>query len=291
MTKKKEVFDEFNKHKREVIELKSSLNQINDQKEAWFKKKDEFGKQISKLIKQVKSDKEKRNEFTKKVKEDKKHREDYNTKIKKKIESAKKLNKEKTDLMTKHNITENPSNIASQIERLDTIIETEGVSFEKEKKLMKEINTLKKKQKESKKVNVVFEQSKGVSKEIDALKEKSEEFHKKVQSRAKESQEKHESVINLSKEIDELKKKEEDAFKKFIESKKKFVEVNDQLKEKLKLLGKSQSGVTKFKGDKEKKEKKVVHDKLQSKKDAVEEKIAKGEKLTTEDLLIMQGMD
>ena len=163
---------------------------------------------------------------------------------------------------------------------------------------MKEINGLKKRLYESSQISEVFDKSKKLSKEIDELKKKSEEHHKSLQEKAKESQEKHEGIINNSKKVDELKVKEEDAFKKFIELKKEFNSISDKLKAKLMELGE-------HKGDFDKERENVDRTRLQNqarkkryrdtildeKKAAVEEKIAKGEKLTTEDILAMQGMD
>ena len=98
MTDKKEVFAKLNKCKSEVFELKTQLNQLNDQKEAWFNKKETYSKDISKLIKKVKQEKSQRDKFTSDVKKDKKNREKYNEKAKKKIEEVKKLNKEKREI-------------------------------------------------------------------------------------------------------------------------------------------------------------------------------------------------
>ena len=112
------------------------LIELNDQKEAWFNKKESCGKDISKLIKKVKTSKAKRDLLTKKVKADKADREKYNEKAKKKIEQVKKLNKEKAEVQKKHHIKEDPSTIKKQIQKIETIIETEAISFDKEKKLM-----------------------------------------------------------------------------------------------------------------------------------------------------------
>ena len=74
------------------------------------------------------------------------------------------------------------------------------MSFEKEKEIMKQIKTIKKKYNEVKVISTVFEQIQKLSKEIDTLKKQADETHKKVQSRAKESQEKHEHIIENSKQ-------------------------------------------------------------------------------------------
>ena len=54
MTDNKEVFNKLSKQKREVIDLKNRLNKVNEEKEAWFSKKNQYSKEISQFIKKVK---------------------------------------------------------------------------------------------------------------------------------------------------------------------------------------------------------------------------------------------
>ncbi|MBW2996425.1 hypothetical protein KY332_03935 [Candidatus Woesearchaeota archaeon] len=291
MNDKSELKKKLNICKTEINRLRKTLNQLDDQKEAWFKKKEEYSKDISKLIGRVKGSKRTRDKYTKEVKVSKEKRKELNDRIRAKIEEFKKLNIEKRDIQKKYGIKEDPSIIKKQIEKLDFVIEHEGVSFDKEKKLMKEIKELKKKLGESGKASDIFERANKVSKEIDELKEEAEGFHKEVQTKAKESQEKHEEIIGASREVDELRKKEEGAFRKFVEFKKKFVEANDGLQEKLIEVSKLNIEFGKERKSVEAKKKEVKHKKLKKKEDIVKEKLKKGGKLTTEDLLIMQELD
>ena len=282
------AFEDLNRCKQEIAELKDKLNKIDSDKEAAFKKKNEYSKQISKLIKEVRETKKARDEFTKSVKEEKVEREKLNNNIRKKIEEVKKFNKEKGDIQKKFGIKEDPGRIKNQIDRLESVVETEVISFDKEKSIMSEIRSLRKKLEESKKVSGVFEKTNKLSKEIDVAKREAEKIHKKVQSKAKESQDKHEEIIKKSKEVDELKAKEEEAFKVFLKFKKEFNAVNDKLKEKLTEMGKYKGTVHKVKEVKRNKEKKGQEKQLKNKKEEVEDKLARGEKLTTEDILVLQ---
>ena len=147
---------------------------------------------------------------------------------------------------------------------------------------------LKKRFGESKVVTDILDKLKEMSSDIDKFKRRSNEFHLKIQNRAKESQELHESIITSSKEIDKIKEEEEQAFGKFIEFKKKFTEANDLLKDKLtKMNGlmKSLASLKLKKGEEKKLEEDIF---LKNKEAEVEEKIKKGGKLTTEDLLVFQ---
>lgn len=288
MQQKNKLFEDIRLSKREINELKNNLNSIDEQKEKWFGKKEECGSRIRASIKAIKESKQKRDELTKKVKEDKQERDKLNQEIKDKISKLKELNKEKELILVKYNIKGNPSIIKESIEKLEFSIETSAMSFENEKKVMKKIKELKKRFGESKVVTDILDKLKEMSSDIDKFKRRSNEFHLKIQNRAKESQELHESIITSSKEIDKIKEEEEQAFEKFIEFKKKFIEVNDLLKDKLtKMNGlmKSLASLKLKKGEEKKMEEDIF---LKNKEAEVEEKIKRREKLTTEDLLVFQ---
>ncbi len=288
MQQKNKLFEDIRLLKKELNELKNNLDSIDEQKEKWFSKKEECGSRIRASIKAIKESKQKRDELTKKVKEDKQERDKLNQEIKDKISKLKELNKEKELILGKYNIKGNPSMIKESIEKLEFSIETEGMSFENEKKVMKKIKELKKRFGESKVVTDILDKLKEMSNDIDKFKRKSNEFHLKIQNRAKESQELHESIITSSKEIDKIKEEEEQAFEKFIEFKKKFTEANDLLKGKLTKMNslmKSLASLKLKKGEEKKLEEDLF---LKNKEAEVEEKIKKREKLTTEDLLVFQ---
>jgi phosphoserine phosphatase len=280
---------QINELNSEIRQLKTSLNKINDQKEAFFRKKEELNKQISELIGEVKLSRSERNQFTTSVKESKVIRRELNSKIIGKIEAIKKLNKEKNEIARKHNIEGDPSHIKAEIEKLNSKIETEVMSFNKEKGVMKEINALKKKYDKAKKVSDVWDKVHELSTEIENLKEKADAKHKSVQSSAKTSQEKHEIMMNASHDIDDIKKKEEGYYAKFIEKKKEFTEVNTKLKEKLEEIANLNLKLGERKKEKKKEKESKNRTKLDDLKKQVEEKLKKGGKLTTEDLIILQG--
>ena len=86
---KKELLKNLSKCRREIIELKLSLNQLDNQKEECFKKKEKASNDLSNLFKKIKELKNSRNSLTKKVKELKSKRENYNKLIKEKISEIK----------------------------------------------------------------------------------------------------------------------------------------------------------------------------------------------------------
>lgn len=286
MEERKELLQKLEECKKEINELRTSLNQIDQEKENWFSTREKYSKEISKLIGEVKGSKDERNKFTQEVKLSKGQREEYAKLVREKITEIKKLENERREIEKKFGIKEDPSRIKGEIEHLEMRIETEAMPFEREKEVMKRIKELKKRNKDAEKVSDVWSRMHVLSKEIDELKTRCEEEHRKVQTKAKESQSRHEEVVSVSKEVDELRTKEEEAFKKFIGLKQKFGEVNDKLQEKLIEMAKAREKLEAI-GESFKREK---MDRLKQKEAEVEEKIKKRQKLTTEDLIALQGM-
>ena len=286
---KKEIAEELKQIKEELKGLRTSLNLANEEKEKAFSEKEEVKKQISKLIAQVREAKGERNKFTHDVKGAKKERNTLNKRIASKIKEIKTLNDKKKELESKFNIKVNPTNLKKQIEELELKVETEVLEFKKEKVIMKQINDLRKKFTKVKDVSEIWEESAKLSKEIDSLKTKANSLHNIVRGHAKESQEKHETLLESSVEIRELREKEETAYKTFFEFKQKYTELNNKIKEKLarlKDLG-DRKGASRAKRKVEDEKKKAAS--IKEKIKAVEDKIKTGKKLTTEDFMVMQA--
>ncbi len=283
--KKDEAFANLWSIRKEVDLLSKRLNSANQKKEALFKNKEKISRQIGSLIRELKTSRKTRDDLTKQVKENKEKRKELNRKILESIEKAKELNKERKALLNKHKINYDPIKLKKEIDGLEMKIETEVMSFANEQKYMVLIKEKKKILSETKIVGDVFDRLSALSGEIDNLKKKADEVHKKVQTKATVSQEKHEEIISDSKDIDELRKKEKEANEKFEAAKKEFDYINKELEEKLILL-KNFSGVVQgARTASEKKRRNNVEEILKQKEREVEEKIRKTGKLTTEDLL------
>ena len=286
--KKQELTKKFDDVKKEIKRLRDRLIDLNNQKEAWFEKKEKTNREISKYIKQTREFKSQRDSLTKDVKEIKEKRKEHNEKIKKNIDEIKRLEKEKMEIIKKYNLKGDPSRIKEEIDRLERIIETEAPSFEKEKEIMKKIKELKKNYKEAEQVSNVWEKINGLSKETERLQQLADEVHKKVQGKASSSQQKHEEMLATIKKLKELEEKKAKEYEKFIGYKRSFVEVNNQLKEKLAIMNELNKILS---GEREriKLEKKLaIEATLKSKEEQIEDKIKKKKKLTTEDLLVFQ---
>jgi uncharacterized coiled-coil DUF342 family protein len=284
---KKELFARLDKLRKEIISSRNSMNKDNDGKESWFSKKAELSGNIHKKISSIKENKDKRDSLTKKVRELKEKRSNFNDELKKKISELAKLRTEVRHL-TKTSKIKNPSRIQGDIDHLEVKLETEAMSFEKEKGLTKKLRLLKKSLEGSSEVINLFEKIKKSNSETNSARKKTHEIHKEIQKLASESQELHESIIKNSKEIDGAKIKEGEALKNFVNSKKKINNVNNTLKEKLSEINDVRNKINKFKLEEDEKRKLNENRIIKTKEQEMEEKIKTGKKLTTEDFLAFQ---
>lgn len=283
----KELFEELNKQRIEVSKLRNTLNKLDNEKESWFKKKTEFSKNIKESIQKIKDNKVKRDFLTQEVKELKLKRDIINKEITSKLSGLAGLKKEKMSLAKSLNIKE-PFGIKQDIEKLEFKIETEPMSFDKERSVMKKIKELKKLYASASIIIEVDNKIKETSATIRKTKKEANDIHKPMQEKAKQSQLLHEEILKISGEIDKIKIDEEESFKNFFDLKKQFNEANAQLKEKLKLMDEVKTSLDKISYERRERKRREQELFLKSKEEEVNEKIKRGEKLTTEDLLVFQ---
>lgn len=287
---KSELITKSKNLQAEISDLKNQINALNSKKEETFSKKSEVSTQIRSLIGTVKDSKSKRDEKTKFVREEKEKRQKLNEEIKGKFQKLDEV-AVKNDDSKPEKFTKSPVFIKKELKALEYKIETEGMSFDKEKKMMKVINQLRKQLVEAEKSRVAYSEVKNIKQELTPLKKDASEIHQKIQVEAEQSQKLHQEMIDASRKIDELKSQEKLLMAQFVEEKKAYSEVNEKLKLKLEELGKLRAELDKYKVEAADERKERVNKTLAEKRREVEEKIRKGEKLTTEDLIILQGSD
>ncbi|MBI2565058.1 hypothetical protein HYV79_03665 [Candidatus Woesearchaeota archaeon] len=275
--------------KQSIRELQFSLNKLGNQRNELVKKLDFTSSLIKSLIKENKSLRNERDGLTKNVKELKEKRKQVHDSIKEVLKESDKFSHEKNQIKTKYQIKGDPSNIKSNIDSLQQKFETEVFSFEKEQKLMKQIHDLEKQYKEAQKISNIWEQLHNVRMSLDELRYKANSVHSEIQKKAKESQKRHELIVENSKKIEDLKKDFDSCILKLEETDIEIDAVSKKLEGVLELFAGEQ-----FK----RKEKQAKHNNQKRARDeytlkqkifAVKEKIKKKEKLTTEDLLILQA--
>ncbi len=280
------TIEEYKKVSNEVSNLRVQLREINEKKEYWFTRKENLKKDINNLIAKIKEIKSQNEIKKKEVQELKSQRDKYNSMVQELISQIKKINDEKAKAVKDYNIKLDPIKIQQKINELEKKVEIEA-NFEREKKLMEEIKKLKRVYYESSKIFEIANQANKVHKQIIDAKKKANEFHKQIQESAKDPF--YNVFIELSKKITETKTLQEQAFQTFIDYKNKYAKHNVDLKKNIDTLEMLNRVLNKNKEVKKLKEleknRKIINEKTK----LVEEKIKNKKKLTTEDLLVLQG--
>ena len=277
--------------KADLTSLRSNYQNCFQDKENFNSQRKEVTTKIRSLIDEVKSRKQSRTSLNNDVHELKKKRDILHSKIKEIIEEVKKLSQLKSDKLksTKKDEGKDPHQIKMEIERLETKFETEALPFNKEKEINKKIKDLKKDLEKLKETGNTFEQYNVKNKELRDIKREAQKVHEEIQKKAKESEKHHQDIVSISKKVDELKIQEEDYAQKFKAKKKECISFEKELKS---ALGQAALNKAKEQAEKKKKEEhkeKKKKENVAKKVELVKQKLKRGEKLNTEDLIILQS--
>ncbi|MDP4012519.1 MAG: hypothetical protein Q8R00_02840 [Candidatus Nanoarchaeia archaeon] len=273
---------------KEIALLREKLNQVGKEREEWFERKENLKRRIANLISQSKQVRDVRDKSSKEQLEFYKKRDELNSKVKELVNEYNKEYYERRKVLKEHNIKQDPDKLKRNIEYYETIIETEAITFKKEKKLMDYIRGLKKSLEETKVADNINSKMNNLSKQISEFKKQSNEYHK----RGNEAYYKNKSTIKefnlISKKITAFNKLQEKAFDNFVKLKDEYSNLSRQLKEKSKENFKEKEKTKQVKKAVENKkvndEKKLIEDKMKQ----AEEKLRKGGKLTQDDLVAFQ---
>lgn len=284
MEKKQSNFKGF---RREITTLKSELQKIVQEKENWYKEKEEYKKQIIDLVNELKAVKNSKDSFNIVYNELRTNRDKLNNKVKDLIREIKKLRRDRKDLVKKLGITLDPEKIKEKIKFLEDKIQTEVLPFKKEETLMGEIRSLKKSLGESSAVVALDQKIESTSKMIEENKRKSQEYHMKLKELFKSHRKSggYKDFISLSKQIEFLRTGQNMAYKMFGEFRMRFLALNKLLRHKLFEEGRIHNRIEdnrKRAAERKERETEIL---LEKKLKEVEEKLRTKKKLTTEDLI------
>jgi len=280
---------EVRRFQQDIAQTKRKWNQAFSEREEAAIKGKEIGRKISKIISEVKKHKAERNKLNQSIKALKAERDTKNNITNELIAKAKSLNKEKLDMTSKHEVKGDPGQIKRDLDRLNMKLETEAVSFEAEKKMMKLINDLKKKYEQVKEVSKVWAEMHDLNDKINEARKDAKKVHDEIQKRADDSEKKHNLVLELSKQVDALKEEEAKAGEEYEAKKKLFEEVDKELNEKLGQSAEMMHKQEEFEQSRRQSKRERVDAIITEKAKEVEEKISKKKKLTTQDLLAYQA--
>lgn len=271
------------RHNADAERHKRLRDELNDKTKDWAQKRDELNSKVRDLIEEANTKRESRDKLNSEVREAKALRDEWNRKFNDLSDNAMALRREK---MPKSGLS--IRKFKAELRALEKKHMTSVLSADKEKALMKEMSQLDAKIKEMEMEIEQFSEVKTAEKDAREAKDNAENFHRKVSELAEKAQVEHDAMLKLYEEADKLRKEADDAQEKFIESKLAADEEHREHIEHIRQVhdfDKIIAGI-RDRGRKARKEK----DDNSAKKEADEifEKFRSGEKLSTEDIMVLQ---
>ena len=285
---KKELLIKLDEIRKEINNLKLNLDKLNKEKESWFHKKEQLKKDISSLVKEIKNIKHDKDSANITIKGLRDERDNYNKKVRELIIKIKELNKNKADFIKKNEVKVDPEQIKKKIDELEFKIETEALSMNKEKSVMKQIKDLRKIYEKNIGLKKIIDEINKVDREIKENKNKSDESHKKIRGLINSNDPGYKKFKEDSTRINNLRKEQQEAFEKFISLKNEFLKVQENLGKKLAESNETRKQLDEINNKAKLDRKARQEDELKERERLVEEKLKIKKKLTKDDLIMLQ---
>lgn len=271
------------RHNADAERHKRLRDELNEKTKEWAEKRDELNAQVRKFIEEANSRRENRDKLNAEVREAKAKRDEWNRKFNDLSDKAMSLRREK---MPKSGLS--IRKFKAELRALEKKHMTSVLSPEKERALVEEISELSAKMQVMEKEIEQFSEVKQAEKDAREAKDQAEMSHKRVSELAEKAQIEHDAMLKLYDEADKLRKEADAAQEKFIETKLAADEQHREHIEHIRQVHDFDKIITGIR-DKVRKARKEK-DETTAKKEAEEifEKFRSGEKLSTEDIMVLQ---
>ncbi|OGS57118.1 MAG: phosphoserine phosphatase [Euryarchaeota archaeon RBG_19FT_COMBO_56_21] len=271
------------RHNADAERHKKLRDELNDKTKEWAEKRDDLNSQVRKFIDEANARRDMRDKLNAEVREAKAQRDEWNHKFNDLSSKVMALRREK---MPKSGLS--LRKFKAELRALEKKHMTSVLSTDKERVLVEEISELSNKIGAMEKEIEQFSEVKQAEKDARDAKDNAENFHRKVSELAEKAQIEHDSMLKLYDEADKHRKEADSAQEEFIKTK---LAADEQHREHIEHIrqvhdfDKIISGIR----DRTRKARKEKDD-TSAKKEADEifQKFRSGEKLSTEDIMVLQ---
>ncbi|MDY6966378.1 MAG: phosphoserine phosphatase [Halobacteriota archaeon] len=268
---------------KKADDLREQRDKLNAEANKWSLKRDDLNKKTKESLQEAQKFKELREEYNKKVSESKADRDQLN-------EKGNKIYAKIDRLREKNNLSKGPSlnELKKEIDRLEFKQQTNVLTPDKERQLVDKISAIKDEFNRKKRELEENEALRTLLEEAQALRDEASEHHEKVVEYVNLAQDYHDKMARAFKDTDKIRAEADDAHKNFIS-------VQENADAAHRTLIRYQKEITDFeqvigslkrsnKGAKEHKERV----KVKRKAEEIYNQFKQGEKLDTDDLLLLQ---
>ena len=285
---KEELISKLEVVKSEIVEIRKKIGELRQEKDAVFKRRENLRDSIKKKISDLRTLKNKKDKDSIGLQEERKEKSILNQELTELIKKVKQLNEERKEIVKERKVPTYPDNIKKLIQKLEEKIETEVVSYEEEKRLMKKIRKLKEEYKSLKGIIDINAEYKKISGNIDTKKNRLDEISKKIREDLEKSSD-YDDFMKISKEIFELKNQVSQLNEEYYNLKTEVLKAGLQLKEKIIAIEKIRKDLDSIDKENKRANESKKQELLIQRVSVVEEKLKKGQKLSTEDLIAFQA--
>jgi len=271
--------------KNELEKFRNKRNELNTEASKWSAQRNELNRMSRMLMDEAQHYKHERDEYNKKVSEYKVKRDICNKKITE-------INAEIEKIKKRCNLTGTPvSELKKEIENLEFRQQTNVLSPEKEKELVTTIASLVSEYKAKMAEIERNAELKSAMEKLESLRKEASLYHKKVTEYADMAQEFHDKMIKVFKEGEAIRIKSDRVHRKFVEIQDGadrqhhlFIKTQKEIRD----LDKMIHSITR-RGREDRR--KVERIKVRKEAEAIYDLFRHGEKISTEDLMLLQRSD
>lgn len=257
-------------------------DELNDKTKEWIRKRDALNAQVREIIGKAAEHKAERDRLNEEVKAAKTERDTWNRTVAGLLEDMNRLKRQK---IPRGGVP--VEKLKRDLRGLEFRQQTSVLAVDKERDLVEQIGSLQTRIQRREEALKQDEEIRDQQGKIDAAKEKAEAFHKEVGEKAEEAQTHHDAMVGLYEQADEVRGAADQAQEQFIKTKimadeehQKHIDFIRQVHDLDKVIHgiRAKAARARFQGEvSEKREAQDIYNRFK-----------KGEKLSTEDLLILQ---
>ncbi len=276
--KRNAINDDAEKHRR----LRDDLNK---QTKEWVAKRDALNAQVRELVEEAGKHRTQRDELNQKVRESKVLRDEANHKVSQLTEEYRAL---KSDMPAPDKNQPSVKQLKKEFSDLENKQQTQVLKKGEEEAIVKRLKELDAQINEIEKNQEQSGDLREKSSALRAAKEEAEKCHKLVSEYAEKAQAEHDEMIKLYEQADSLRKQADEAQAKFIECKKAADEEHKKHIEQIKSFHETDKDFAAIKNKQKAVRKKKTDAESKKAADDIFARFKSGDKLSTEDLMILQ---
>ena len=276
--KRNAINDDAEKHRR----LRDDLNK---QTKEWVAKRDALNAQVRELVEEAGKHRTERDSLNQKVRESKVLRDEANQKVSQLTEEYRAL---KSDMPAPDKNQPSVKQLKKEFSDLENKQQTQVLKKGEEEAIVKRLKELDAQINEIEKNQEQSGDLREKSSALRAAKEEAEKCHKLVSEYAEKAQAEHDEMIKLYEQADALRKQADEAQAKFIECKKAADEEHKKHIEQIKSFHETDKDFAAIKNKQKAVRKKKTDAESKKAADDIFARFKSGDKLSTEDLMILQ---